>query len=1020
MHVNLPEALIMSETVQLPDDPEEAKDHYLRFRRYMRQNFEGFLQHLNSQALRWLEQQFEDCGGDLNCASFLKVFLRVCPKPASSASDALSPSEQRLAIEMAMLALFEGMDVDQSGGASWMEFVEFISAVAEELRLKGEELTGTTFEFKQSKISPQISSAYRPSITKCHFDKMFYWPQHPLECVIVFEEGQSGFYLHRPQTMQRRRRVDGHGSELLCACFMPAPFDWVVTAANDKTLCFWDGAFNLAKKWNLNSVVGTICWCPEVHALYAGDHFTEKIWPWKIDAALAVKASSSPMNPDKGLNLKTKHTKPVQAMLWLAPLQVLATASLDATIQLFDLVLMARTHVLTGHTKGVTCLEYAANYQMLLSSGFDNFIAIWDPSAGIMSHKLVGHECSIYQLCALPDSEHEFASVDCDGVVRVWDVAHLRCSQSYHASDRRAEEAGEIEPLEPMALCAVSRGRIVVSGRRLMVFDRDASDPAVTADWPINAIAFNHRRIEIITPILNKIYHWDALTGGLLLIHDDVCEGNITAISIAPGERRIFAGSDDGSIVCINGACGAKLKTLTSHTYEVTQIDVIPGKILTLSSPQKLINIHDDTDPQKAVILKQIDLSTAGVILRFSHDGREMIAGASQDGDIFWYNIDFAKQVSSSVQCEVKHDQAVSCVHYFLQTPLIVTADSEGHLIFWSVPPLRTYSFFSMAKLSLGGAEGGSVGITSLSISWPEEDRIFVGTERGGLACVNVSGIVLNAQQQRADILRRKDSGEAAEVISGRIFDSLPKPCNTPEHVFTLPNDWLVERAHRGSVEGIVSCRRRPFTILTLGLDSCVRVWDHATGELLGSLEQGLTGRHWQFPLDAHFQVEQDLESLQKAEDDDDEAGGDGKAPKPEEAVADAANAAGFKRRISRKATRRNTLMRMELKLYEERMAAQNSTLKLPPQELSEDWHRVGSRYLSSRWKGELSEDWLAGPLASAMDPVTASTALPPLQSGLRRPPASQRKKVIEAAKALSVALGSMQKSRSQDWSRRS
>ncbi|CAE8619482.1 unnamed protein product, partial [Polarella glacialis] len=385
----------------------------------------------------------------------------------------------------------------------------------------------------------------------------------------------------------------------------------------------------------------------------------------------------------------------------------------------------------------------------------------------------------------------------------------LACIQNFHAADRRAEEAGEIERLDSRALCPLGRDRVVISGRRIVVFDRDASDPKLTADWPINAIAFSHRLLEIVTPIKNDLYVWDALTGQRLAIHDNVIEGNITTLTFGLGERRLFVGSDDGSLNCINAACGALLKKLTPHTCEVTQIVCLPGKVLSLSSPEKIINIHDDTDPKKAVILKTINVSAAGVMLRMATDQGEMIVGTSEEGDVTWYNLDFAKQVSDTSQCKVKHSQAISCCKYFRDAPLIVTADAEGSAMFWSVPPLRMNDFFNKILLNLSGSEDdnvGTVGITSIGISWPDENKLFVGSERGGLACIDISSVVESAKRQQSEILLRKESGEAAEVISGRIFDSMPRPNDSPDYVFEMANLWFVEKAHKGSVDSMISC----------------------------------------------------------------------------------------------------------------------------------------------------------------------------------------------------------------------
>jgi hypothetical protein len=262
--------------------------------------------------------------------------------------------------------------------------------------------------------------------------------------------------------------------------------------------------------------------------------------------------------------------------------------------------------------------------------------------------------------------------VDADSVVKLWDVRRLICTQTFHATDSRAEKAGEIEPLEPRDITPLSRDRIVIAGRRLVYFDRDASEPCVTADFQINAMCFNHRKIEIITPVKNDVYIWCALRGKLLTIHDNVLESNITAVTLAAGERRLFVGADNGEIIALNVDCGANLCSLQPHTYEVSQIVCIPGKILSLSTVERLINVHDDNDPKRPKVLKRIDLSDAGSIVQISFDGRDNIVAASEEGDIIWYNIDLAKEKANSTASEVRHNQPISCCQYFEEVPLIV------------------------------------------------------------------------------------------------------------------------------------------------------------------------------------------------------------------------------------------------------------------------------------------------------------------------------------------------------------
>merc|ERR1719343_1242755 len=120
---------------------------------------------------------------------------------------------------------------------------------------------------------------------------------------------------------------------------------------------------------------------------------------------------------------------------------------------------------------------------------------------------------------------------------------------------------------------------------------------------------------------------WCALTGTLKASHNHVIKGNITAITLSIGERRCFVGSDLGHVCAINFACGADLKSLHPHAAEVTQITCIPDKVLTLSTAERIVRVHDDTSPEKPVVLKEISLSQVEPIICMSFNGEEIICG---------------------------------------------------------------------------------------------------------------------------------------------------------------------------------------------------------------------------------------------------------------------------------------------------------------------------------------------------------------------------------------------------------
>jgi len=443
--------------------------------------------------------------------------------------------------------------------------------------------------------------------------------------------------------------------------------------------------------------------------------------------------------------------------------------------------------------------------------------------------------------------------------------------------------------------------------------------------------------------------------------------------------------------------------------------------------------------------LKTIDISSAGTLQRMSHDSEKIVAGGSEDGEVFWFALDFAKQVSNTSRCTVQHRAPVSCVKYFKSTPLMCTADSEGCVIFWSMQPLRSFEFFTKLEVDWvkrkPTAEGSPAsttsqqcaaaevaGITSLAISNFEEEILVVGSEHGHLVGISIKDIVQKARTQRDDILMRKEHGEAADVISGRIFEKMEKPYDSPEYVFTPENAWLVERAHRGSVDQIIFCKNSgKKKILTLGFDVRVCMWDPFTGEALGTLEQGLGEglqyercSKWSFPIDAHNQVKNDVKMLADAalsevgSQDEDEnkdsfpRSDDGQAvgadPTEKEDDAPSAGPKEGSRAGSENGSQSGAL-RKPLQLT--RSASSPGMIKNGPHKLNgieyPDYSKTASRLLKP--KVAKDHEWFAGPLG------TSQTHLPSLNlsSGLARTPnVKAQAAVVMAAKNLSRVLNSV------------
>lgn len=342
-----------------------------------------------------------------------------------------------------------------------------------------------------------------------------------------------------------------------------------------------------------NVGVGQLCWANEISTLYAAEHFGEKIHAWRIRDPRALRESDGPKST-KSMEFPG-HSQPVQCMKWIGHMHTLVSCALDSTILLWDAIGPDRSAKveLNGHKKGITCMDYNHSTRILCSAGYESHILLWDPNAGTRIGVLDGHSSNILALVAVPNST-EIVSLDADSIARRWDLRQMTCLQMLNTNEGLPE--GEF--VDPCSMVNMGH-RIVVAGGRIVVFDRDVPDVALTTEVPVAHMCYSSHQKELVVPHPpSSLRLWDVFTGTVKAVVPIDCKGSVTALSMDRFDRRVLVGSETGEMVVLNAGCLAHtLKTLTSHAGEVTQIASVPDKIVTCST-DKVIFIHDDTDPK--------------------------------------------------------------------------------------------------------------------------------------------------------------------------------------------------------------------------------------------------------------------------------------------------------------------------------------------------------------------------------------------------------------------------------------
>src|SRR2546423_344934 len=78
-------------------------------------------------------------------------------------------------------------------------------------------------------------------------------------------------------------------------------------------------------------------------------------------------------------------------------------------------------HTLQGHSQEITRIAWSPVGDILASASHDKTIRLWDAQAGQLLHILEGHSDAVYSVAWSPDG-HILASGSHDKTIRLWDA----------------------------------------------------------------------------------------------------------------------------------------------------------------------------------------------------------------------------------------------------------------------------------------------------------------------------------------------------------------------------------------------------------------------------------------------------------------------------------------------------------------------------------------------------------------------------------------------------------------------
>jgi WD40 repeat protein len=332
----------------------------------------------------------------------------------------------------------------------------------------------------------------------------------------------------------------------------------------------------------------------------------------------------------KEIKTLTGHTDKVWGVSFSPDSKIIASASADKTVKLWDTSTHKVITTLTGHTNEVHRVSFSRNGKMLASASADNTVKLWNTSTHKVIKTLDEHTSEVWGVSFSPDGKM-LASASADNTVKLWDTSTHKVIKTLDEHKGWVREVSFSDD-----------GKMLAS----------ASDDKTVKLWDTPT----HK-------VIKTLEHKDRVLG----------------VSFSPDSKILASASVDKTLKLWSTSTHQVIKILAEHTNEVWGSSFSPdSKILASASVDHTLKLWDtSTGTEEIKIQTGHRDEVSGVI--FSPDSK-MLASASADYTVKLWDTSTKKEITTLTG----HRDVVSGVSFSSNGKIIASASADNTVKLWN------------------------------------------------------------------------------------------------------------------------------------------------------------------------------------------------------------------------------------------------------------------------------------------------------------------------------------------------